>query len=234
MTSVDPRNVFGEFVGVYDIDECIIDLLKFWCQTYLNEVARRTGEPFARMRAPRNYRASHEIEFMPEDQRPCVVVVCTSPDETPYITGSVYPAETGKSITMSWQYDVAVQVVAQGSKKASVPRAHRLAMLYTTAIRLAVIQAETDLTKKLGWFVDWRGDEPGILDSDADRTTAVGIFHSTITVPTAMIRGAGPLKPEEEPIPTSPLDPQVKEVDLNIIKVPTEEPFEKVNPLGGE
>src|SRR5262245_22754683 len=163
------ENAFGDFVGVYDVDACIIDLYQQWAQTYLNEVARRSGEPFARMKKPRSYRASHEIEFMPEDQRPCVVVVCATPDETPFVSSSNSPAEFGKVITMSWQYDIAVQVVAQGSKKASVPRAHRLAMLYTTALRLAIIQAETDLTRRLGWFVDWRGDEPGVLDSNADR-----------------------------------------------------------------
>lgn len=220
-------NVFGNFVGVYDIDECIIDLYKIWIETYLDEVARRSGESFARMRPPRSYRASHEIEFMPEDQRPCVVIVCATPDETPNITGSNSPSEYGKIVWMSWQYDIAVQVVAQGSKKSSIPRAHRLAMLYATALRLAVVQCETDLTKKLGWFVDWRGEEPGVIDSDADRTTAVGIVHLTISVPEAMVRGAGPLKPVDPQIPDSPGWPVVEEgkTSVDITKVPTDEPF---------
>lgn len=225
MTDMSERNVFGAFAGVYDIDECIIDLLKTWIQTYLNEVGRRTGEPFARMRAPRSYRASHEVEFMPEDQRPCVVVVCAAPDETPFITGANHPSEFGKRIEMAWSYDLAVQVVAQGSKKASIPRAHRLAMLYATAIRLAVIQCETELTDKLGWRVDWRGEEPGVIESDADRTTAVGIVHLTITIPNAMIRGTGPLIPEEEPLDESPEWPKVETTDVTIEKHPTEEPF---------
>jgi hypothetical protein len=225
MANGNGDNAFGDFVGVYDVDECIIDLYKTWAQTYLNEVARRSGEPFARMKAPRNYRASHEIEFMPEDQRPCVVIVCATPDETPYITASNTPTEFGKIVTMAWQYDIAVQVVAQGSKKASIPRAHRLAMLYATALRLAVVQAETELTKKLGWFVDWRGEEPGVLESDADRTTCVGIVHLTITCPAAMVRGAGPLAPEDTPADESPEFPVVETTGLTITKWPTEEPF---------
>jgi hypothetical protein len=222
----DQESVFGSFFGVYDIDECIIDLYKQWAQTYLNEVARRTGEPFARMRAPRSYRASHEVEFMPEDQRPCVVVACVTPDEPLYIAGaSPGPSEYGKVITMAWTYDIGVQVVAQGSKKSSIPRAHRLAMLYTTALRLALIQAETDLTKKLNWFVDWRGEAPDILDSDADRTTCVGVSHYLISVPAAAVRDGGPLIPEEDPLDQSPTWPVIQTPVLDIEKWPTEQPF---------
>jgi hypothetical protein len=218
-------SVFGEFHGVYDVDEAIIDLLQEWGQTYLNEVARRTGEPFARMKKPRSYRASHEIEFMPEDQRPCVVVVCAAPDETPYVTGNVPDPTVGKRIEMVWMYDVAVQVVAQGKKKDSVPRAHRLAMLYATAIREALIQAETDKTKALNWAVDWRGEEPGGLDSDADRTTAIGIVHLGITIPTAAVKHTGPLIPEVDQDPDSNDWPVVTDVDIAIVKHPTEQPF---------
>src|SRR5262249_52945282 len=144
-----------------------------------------------------------------------------------YIAGaSAQPSEYGSSITMAWNYDIGVQVVAQGKKAQSIPRAHRLAMLYTTALRLAIIQAETDLTKKLGWFVDWRGEAPDILDSDADRTTCVGVEHYMISVPNAALRSGGPLVPEEgDPSPDSSTWPTVQTVDLDIEKWPTEQPF---------
>lgn len=218
-------SVFGEFHGVYDVDEAIIDILHEWLQTYLNEVARRTGEPFARMRKPRSYRASHEIEFMPEDQRPCVVVVCATPDETPYVTANVPDPAVGKRMQMAWVYDIAVQVVAQGKKKDSIPRAHRLAMLYATAIRMALIQGETEKSKALNLAIDWRGEEPGGLDSDADRTTCIGIVHISVTVPTAAVWGSGPLVPEVDQDPDSANWPVVEEVHLNILKYPTEDPF---------
>lgn len=219
-----PVNIYGEFTGVYDVDEAIIDILKTWIQSWLNEIARRTGEPFARMRAPRSYRASHEIEFMPEDQRPCVVVCCNSPDETPYVTGWDVSA-VGKRIQMAWDYDVAIQVVAQGKKKDSIPRAHRLAMLYATAIRMAMLNGETDSSKALQMAVSWKGEEPGVLDSDADRTTCVGVVHLSVMVPTAAIWGTGPLEPEAVQDPDSQNWPTVETYDLNIIKYPTEEPF---------
>lgn len=219
-----PVNVYGEFYGVYDVDEAIIDILKTWVQSWLNEVARRTGEPFARMRAPRSYRASHEIEFMPEDQRPCVVVVCNSPDETPYITGWDH-SEVGKRIEMVWDYDVAVQIVAQGKKKDSIPRAHRLAMLYATAIRMALLNGETDRSKAISLGISWKGEVPGTLDSDADRTACVGIVHISAAVPTAAIWGTGPLTPEAAQDPDSAYWPTVETYDLNIIKYPIEDPF---------
>lgn len=218
-------SVFGEFHGVYDVDEAVIDILKQWTQTHLNEIARRTGEPFARMKAPRSYRASHEIEFMPEDQRPCVVVVCATPDESPYVASNIAGPDVGKRIEMTWMYDVAVQVVAQGKKKDSIPRAHRLAMMYATAIRQALIQNETDKSKALGMGTNWHGEEPGTLDSDADRTTCIGIVHMSVNIPTASVWGTGPLIPEADQDPTSADWPVVETYDLNIIKYPTEQEF---------
>lgn len=218
-------SVFGEFHGVYDVDDVIMDILQTWLQTYLNETARRTGEPFARMRKPRSYRASHEIEFMPEDQRPCVVLACASPDETPYRSANTPQPSVGKRLEMTWMYDIAVQVVAQGKKKESIPRAHRLAMLYATSIRQALIQGETDKSKALGIAVDWHGEEPGGVDSDADRTTCVGIVHMSFTVPTAAVWGTGPLIPEEDQDPDSSNWPVVEEPHLTIIKYPTQDPF---------
>jgi len=216
--------VYGEFVGVYDIDEVIIDILKTWIQSWLNEVARRTGEPFARMRKPRSYRASHEIEFMPEDQRPCVAIVCTSPDEVSYVTGGP-TSDIGKRLQMIWNYDIAVQVSAQGKKNDSVPRAHRLAMMYCVAIRGALMNGETDKSKKINAIFDWLGEEPGTLDSDADRTTCIGIVHFNVTVPTAATMGISPTAPEDVQDPEIPVWPWVETYDLQITKWPTEEPF---------
>lgn len=218
-------NQYGEFYGVYDVDEAIIDILKTWISSWLNEVARRTGEPFARMRPPRSYRASHEIEFMPEDQRPCVVIVCNSPDETPYVTGWDSRTDVGKRVQMTWDYDIAVQVVAQGKKKDSIPRAHRLAMLYATAIRMALMNGETDKSRAINLGISWKGEVPGVLDSDADRTTCVGVVHISTMVPTAAIWGTGPLEPEDTQDPESPVWPTVETTDLEITKHPTEEPF---------
>ncbi len=213
-----PTLQYGPIVGVHNVDDGLIQLLQKWFQSYLNEVARQNGEPFERLIRPRNYRASHEIEFMPEDQRPCCVVVCQGTEGEPIRRAS--PDGTGQTVSATWNYRVAVQVVANGQKIRSMPRAHQLAMMYISAARVALENQSSDI---VSMGIDWQGEEPGEVDSDSDRTTAVGIGNFRVTVFTTHIHGIGPAQPEADPLPESPHYPAVEsgKVHLDITKVPT-------------
>jgi hypothetical protein len=156
--------VYGPIVGVHNIDDAIITHLKKWQRSYLNEVARQNNESLDRFQKMRNFRASHEVEFMPEDQRPCCVVVCAGPEGEPSITGSI--DGIGQRVQMTWQYQIGIQVVANGQKIRSMPRAHQLAMMYISAVRVALENQPSDI---LAMRVEWRGEEPGAVDSEDER-----------------------------------------------------------------
>jgi hypothetical protein len=215
-----PTLVYGDIIGVYNIDDAIIGLLKKWNQSYLNEIARQNGESFERLTKPRSYRASHEVEFMPEDQRPCCVIVCAGPEGPPEVRGSA--DGVGQRIQATWAYQIGIQIVASGQKIRSMPRAHQLVMMYAAAARVILENQRSDI---LDMKVEWRGKTPSIVESDADRTTAVAVVNFLITVPTCHIRGIGPDQPEpdDDPLPDSPHYPAVdpSKVSLTITKEPT-------------
>src|SRR5262245_64901012 len=84
-----PRElVFGRLVGAHQVDDAVIKLLKIWLETYLWEVARQSDEAFERVEKPRSYRVSTEMEKMPEDQTPSIIVVNNGLVETPEKTGA--------------------------------------------------------------------------------------------------------------------------------------------------
>lgn len=225
MASVPDTLTYGPILGVVNIDRAMIALLKKWMPSYLHEVARQNGEAFERLRPPRSYRTGPEVEFLSEDQRPACIVVCDGPQELPVKYGRG-PNEIGQIVQGTWRYQVAFNVVAQGKKNVSIPRAHELVMMYCAAARVLLDQQQEDIE----YMVDVMGEEPGGLEPEADRTAALGIVSMDITIPTIHVKGIGPSVPDqppdvEPPAPDSPILPTVQTTDLDLTKYPTDQPF---------
>lgn len=222
MVSVpDPTLVYGPIVGVYDVDHALIDLLKKWMQSYLNEIARQHGEDFARLVKPRSFRAGPAVEFLPEDQRPCCIVSCQG-FKGPSMKFGHGPGEIGQRVQATWAYQVGFSVVAKGKKNISVPRAHELVMMYTAAARMVI---EHHSSEQLDMAIDWIDEGPGEMNPEADRSAAVGIVELEVTVLTTHIKGIGPVEPEADPPFDSPVYPEVLTYDLDIEKWSFEPPI---------
>lgn len=214
---------YGPIIGVHNIDAAIIDVFKKWYRSYLNEVARQNAQNFARLATPRSYRAGSDINFMPEDQRPCVIVVNNGLDNPPVRRGQGSDG-IGQRVESTWEYQIAIQIVAQGRKDVCVPRAHELAMMYVAAARVMLTNVASET---LALLVDWKDEFPGDLEPDSDRTSAIGVCVFNVTVPQAHVWGTAPLQPEADDVfdPESPVWPKaVNPNGVTIIKIPTIQP----------
>lgn len=229
MSTVDP-SVFGTLIGGHHVDAALVAVYDKWLQTYLWSVARNSGERFERLGMVKSIRVSTEMEAMPEDQRPVLIIVNNGLEDIPVRSSN--SRSLVKAYNPIWEYQVGVQVVAKGKKVESVPRAIRLAWLYILAVRGATIQQGADdkiANNPITW-VDWKMEEPGGLDSSADRTACLTTATFNITTPNAATWGAGPIEPgwppEVDPLPEDPTWPIVPDKDhihIGIEKVPIED-----------
>jgi hypothetical protein len=225
-------SIFGVSVGGHDVDAALVAVYDKWLETYLHYVARNSGESFERLRMVRSIRVSTEMEAMPEDQRPVLIIVNNGLEDIP--ARGAMSGSLAKAYIAMWEYQVGVQVVAKGQKQSAVPRAVRLAWLYMQAVRLNTIQQAADElipNNPITW-VDWKMEEPSGLDSTADRTSCLVTATFNITTPNAATWGTGPIEPgwppeeDDQPLPDDPTWPVVPDKDhihIGLEKVPIED-----------
>lgn len=215
--SLRPDYQFGQFAGAHQVDDVLIALIDKWLPTYLAEVARRCGEPANQLRPFRSKRIAHELEKMPEDQTPALIIANRGLADNPVKRGSGFP---GQTFYATWDYQFGCLLSAGGRKDRSIPRAQRLAKMYVTAIRLILVQKRDEDTGVLG-MLDWMDEGYGGVESEDDRTICLAHTDFWINVPTAAIWANGPQEPDPEdipPDPDSPLWPDVTSTDVTIIK----------------
>lgn len=215
--------VFGDFSGGADVDDAIINLIKYWQLSYLSEVARRAGAQADEYKPFRSFRVSHELEWMPEDQTPGLILVNGGLSDTPLKQGTKRP---GQTYYATWNYQVGVLLSARGRKDRSIPRAQRIAKQYCLAMRLLLIQkrddpAESPDFKGVLGMMDWVDEGYDGVDADSDRTLCLAHTDFAVTVPTAATWATGPLQPETVPEPESERWPAVTETDAEVTKEPT-------------
>jgi hypothetical protein len=221
-----PELVFGQLLGQHSVDEAVIGMMKKWLNTYLHEVARQAGESFNRLTPIRSVRVATDMENMPEDQHPALILFSPGLLDPP--TKSAVDGRTGKAYTGKWEYQIGIQVVAKGSKQTAVPRAIRLASLYATAIRGVMIQQRDTPPDGKGilGMIDWIDERPDGLESDSDRTTCLYVSTYNVEVNDVTTWGTGPIEPgwppDESEDPDSDTWPQVQLTDVEIIKEPIE------------
>jgi hypothetical protein len=212
---------FGEMVGAHHVDAALIDIIDYWGPTYLYETARRSGEEANELRYFRSKRVSHELEKMPEDQTPALILVNLGIQDEPSKIGTARP---GKTYYATWRYQFGVLLSARGKKVNAVPRAQELAKMYCLAIRTLIIQKRDDPDVNPTWkgilgMTDWIDEGYGGLDSEDDRTICLAHTDFNVNVPSAATWATGPLEVEEMPEPDSPIWPEVVSVDVDVQKV---------------
>jgi hypothetical protein len=223
-----PELLYGALLGQHSVDDAIVGMIKKWQYDYLHEVARQSGESFDRLVPFRSFRVATDMENMPEDQHPGLII--TTPGLVDPPAKMALDGRTGKAYKGVWQYDLGVHIAAKGRKEVASPRAIRLASLYATAIRGIMIQ-QRDVPpegKGILGMIDWFDERPSGLESDADRTTCLYIASFYVEVLDVTTWGTGPIEPQWRPDPDDPDEPTwpVSELaEADVVKVPIEEPL---------
>jgi hypothetical protein len=199
----DEDPVYGPIIGANDIDLILFQLIDKWQLSYLHEIARRAGENVDELKPFRSHRVSDELEKMPEDQTPTLIIANMGISEPPMKTGTLRP---GKSYGVYWRYQFGCLCSAKGSKISATPRANKLAKLYATAVRSILIQKRDDY-RVLG-MMDWIDEGAGELKSGSEDDRTIALWHTdfNVQVPNMAAWATGPLVPD---LPDEPGDPNV-------------------------
>jgi hypothetical protein len=158
---------------------------------------------------------SSELEIMPEDQTPALIIVNEGLVDAPLKRGTLRP---GKSYYAVYRYQLGCLVTAKGKKVNSVPRANRLAKMYALATRLILVQKRDD--KSVLGMIDWMDEGPGPLDAEDDRTIAMWTTTFNVEVPNATSWATGPQEPDALPVGDDdiPILGEVLTTDVDVIK----------------
>jgi hypothetical protein len=211
--------LFGRLVGAHHVEDAAIATLRYWLPTYLHEVERQSGQTPGALAKPRSYRVSSDVEKMPEDQTPAVILRSPGVADNPLINGSgVYEAQ--------FTLEASAVVSARGGmEEGGEPRALRLARMYALALRACLVQkADGD-----GYLFrrDWIDEAYDVLPSIDDRTICVAKATFRIEVPDVTDANSGPIEPlvppddpNAPPSLSSPDWPIATTVEVEEIKVP--------------
>src|SRR3954462_14533195 len=87
-------SLFGRLVGAHHVEDAALAVLRYWLPTYLHEVERQSGQTPGALAKPRSYRVSSDVEKMPEDQTPAVVIRSPGVADNPQMNGAgIYEAQ---------------------------------------------------------------------------------------------------------------------------------------------
>jgi hypothetical protein len=204
-------SAFGELVAASDVEGALLDTVQLWLADYLAEVDRTHGRAPGTLPMPRSWVISSDVEKMPEDQTPAVVIASPGLTDPPLADGrGVYTAR--------WRINVAIHLSARGNAHAL-----RLAREYVLALRALLVQQQ-NLSPELGIRrVDWMDERYDTLPSIDDRTVCTGTVELAVEVTGVTTRHAGPLAPilaPGAPGPDSPEWPTAQTADVAITKEP--------------
>lgn len=213
-------SLFGRLVGANHVEDAALGVLREWLPTYIYEVERQSGLAPGNIALPRSWRISSEVEKMPEDQTPAVVLSSPGISTLPLTNGA-------RQYQAQYVLEAAGVISARGGmEEAGTPRALRLARLYALALRACLVQQADD--DSYLFRRDWIGEEYDVLPSIDDRTICVAKVRFSIEVPDVLTSDAGPIDPmapEGTPLAESPEWPLAVESDVDVIKVPIGEAF---------
>jgi len=187
MTMTLPRAIsFGNYVTAKDVTDAVQATIQLWSETYLAEMARHDGQDpttdggllpdFA------SYPDSLDLSRFPEEQLPACILVVPG-------TTQIEKRGSGK-VSALWKVGIGLAVTGQDK-----PTTIKLAQLYTTAVRMIILQ-----NPSLGHFangVTWNREEytGNIIRADDTRTLAIGVLDFTVSVDGNVDVDQGPVEP---------------------------------------
>jgi len=217
----DGDSIYGPLVSSYDIELSVLQAMQKWIHSYLTEVERRHEMAPNTWPRPRAWRITSDLERMPEDQLPAILVRSSG-------TAPERPEHTGEGLYRAqWRVEVGAQVAAKSViVDDCVPLAVRNARLWALALRGVIVQQQDD--RGIVGYWDWLGERYDVLDADADRTICMGVALIECDAFEVINRWAGPLEPIAPPEPPdppvpSPVWPTATSKDIVIEKVPLDQ-----------
>lgn len=176
------ETAFGTLVAACDVEQALVAKAQTWLPDYLAEVERWRGFDVGTLPQPRSWVVSSEVERMPEDQTPAVLVASPGLTDPPRADGrGIYVAR--------WRVNVAVHLSAAGNVYAL-----RNARLYALALR-ALFAQQQDLDDLVIRRIEWVDERYDTLPSIDDRTVCTSVVEFAVEVADVTTRTAGPLAP---------------------------------------
>jgi hypothetical protein len=208
-----PPSAYGALVAASDVELALIAVVRTWIADYLAEVERQHGYPVGTLPLPRGWVISADIEKMPEDQTPTIIVGSPGLTDPPQADGQGRYAAR-------WRVLLGVHLSARGNDNAL-----RLARLYALALRALALQQQLLDPELAVVRIEWRDERYDVLDSIDDRTVCTGVVELAVQVADVTSRQSGPLEPllpplepGEEPSPDSPVWPTAVSADALVLK----------------
>lgn len=208
MTAV--ASAFGRLVAASDVEQAILELLRKWLADYLAEVDRAHGNDVGTLPKPRSWVVSGEVEKMPEDQTPAIIVASPGLTDPPLADGR-------GSYTARWRVMIAVHLSARRNMIAL-----RLVRQYALAIRALCTQQQALESLALR-RIDWVDERYDTLPSIDDRTVCTALVELAVEVSDVTTRHMGPLEPLLPPGalgPESPTWPIAQTEHVSVTKDP--------------
>lgn len=201
-----------------DVEQWVIDMLKKWALTYINELQFQIGWDGAQIPVPRSFTTRTRVRHFEDDQLPQCIVVSPGLADRPRKEGNgVYRAT----------FSMGVSVIAS-AKDESTTKA--LARFYAAVTRAILLQHASLDGKADG--MEWWDESYDDIEDDADvsRVLAAGSNFFRIEVPNVVTWGAGPKLivpptpdteawPGESRWPNPPIDPDPQELTVETASV---------------
>jgi hypothetical protein len=185
-------DAFKNILTGSEVEQWVIDIIKKWAETYIDEVQFQIGWQGNQIPNPRSYTTRTRVRHFEDDQLPQCVVVSPGLADMPKREGDgTYRAE----------FSVGVSVICSAQDESSTKA---LARFYAAVTRAILVQHSSLDGHASG--LEWRDESYDDIQDDADvsRVMAAGSNYFRIEVPEVVTWGSGPkfVKP-----PTPDTDP---------------------------
>lgn len=177
--------VYGDILDSDLIEGWVEAHLKSRMPEYLAEVSRQRGLDKS-IQKPRSYVRSADVNKMPEDQLPSIVIVCPGLAERPLMEGD------GKYRA---RFSLGLACITTGRNRKVT---NRVSKMYAAAARAAVLQ-HGSLGRDEVMGVDWQDESYDDLPFDDVRTLGIATVLFRVEVRGVLDTGGGLPEPPDDP-----------------------------------
>ena len=203
-------NPFERILLASDVELAVRDLLIKWFPTYLREIERQVGWNREPLDEPRHYTNRVNFDIEPGEALPKAVVI------SPGLFAPPTHPQGGGRYDAVWQVAIGIATAANSEELADYK-----SKMYGAAVRGIMVQHQTldsDTISCIGVrWLDEAYDELIIPDQLMQYRATASLF--AIDVEDVVARWAGPAEPDEGPH----VDWTAQDVDVDIVKIPTDE-----------
>lgn len=173
-------DAFKNILTGSEVEQWVIDIIKKWAKTYIDELQFQIGWAGAEIPVPRSYTTRTRVRHFEDDQLPQCIVVSPGVAAPPVREGDgTYRAD----------FAVGVSMVVSAKDE---PSTKALARFYAAVTRAILLQHASLDGHAMG--MQWMDEKYDDIEDDADisRVLAAGSNYFRIEVPDVVTWGAGP------------------------------------------